>query len=131
MFIAILSALWLGSKNGNYWPFTLVLGAVALYWFLEWPSRRGTTTFAIQDTSSQVLIGVALIGIGIFTLWLGFSEFSEPVKFHWMIPNLLTNLIRNSVGSIGVSLLLWWIGCGIIFSGLRSLHFNRNKTKNS
>lgn len=54
-------------------------------------------------------------------MWLGVSEFSAPVHFSRAFSNLIANLIRNTIGSIGVSLLMWWFGGVFILMAIERL----------
>lgn len=63
-------------------------------------------------------------------MWLGFSEFSAPVHFSRAFSNLIANLIRNTIGSIGVSLLMWWFGGVFILMAIERLRPSKRTSPN-
>jgi cation transport ATPase len=128
--IAFLSACWLSVKTDNYWAVIFILVVVGLYFFLTWSFKRGSLKLSAQQFTINTLIGLAIMGCGITLMWLGFSEFSAPVHFSRTFSNLIANLIRNTIGSIGVSLLMWWFGGVFIFMAIERLRPSKHASPN-
>lgn len=121
MLIAVLSAIWAGTHTGNYWGVPIVLVAAFLYWFLEWPSHQNSTISVLQYGITRILAGLVVCGLGAFSIWMGVAEMSAPVTFFYKLSNLIANFIRDVVGSIWVSFILWWVGGALMVSGIRLL----------
>ncbi|HZW24019.1 MAG TPA: hypothetical protein VFF26_00915 [Gallionella sp.] len=119
MLIAVLSAIWAGIRTENYWGIPIVGGAALLYWFLEWPSRQNPTISVLQHGITRILAALVVGGLGMFSVWLGVAEISAPVTFAFNSSNLIANLIRDTIGSVWISLILWWAGGALMVSGFR------------
>lgn len=124
VFVAFLSAISAGGRTGNYWGGIVVFFAASLYLLLEWPSRKGSSLSSVQYGVTHTLIGFFFMTVGIFTIWQGFSEFTKPVIFSRSLSNLVIQVIRDTFGSIGVSVLLWLVGYAIAIIGVRLLRFS-------
>ena len=127
---AFVSTCWLGLRTGNYWPALFISFVVVLYYSLTWPFKTGSLRLSIQQLIINTFVGLAIIGGGIFSIFLGFSEFSAPVHFSLALSNLIANLIRNTIGSFGVSLLMWCVGCMFIFVGVGRLRLSKLSSSN-
>ena len=127
---AFLSACWLGLRTGNYWSVAFVLFVVALYYFLTWSLQQNSSMHFVQQFAINTLIGLAIMGLGCMAIWLGISEFSAPIDFSRTLPNLAVNLVRNTLGSIGVSLLMWWFGGVLIFVAIGRLRVSKLASPN-
>ena len=126
--IAVSATLW----AGKYFMAVLLLIPISLYWFLEWPSRKKAYLSAIQYGVTRTLYGILLCGIGLFSIWKGIVEFSTPVSFFYAILDFVAGLIREhfgAIGSMGISILLWWFGGLIFFTGVRLLSFGTLNTE--
>jgi len=130
VFSAFISACWLGVRTGNYWAVVFILFVVALYYFLTWSFQQNSSMHFVQQFSINTLIGLAIMGVGFMAIWLGISEFSAPIDFSRTIPHLAVNLIRNTMGSIGVSLLMWWFGGVLIFVAIARLRVSKLASPN-
>jgi hypothetical protein len=121
MLVAFISATWAGTRTGNYWGIPIVLVAAFLYWFLEWPSRQNSTMSVLQYGITRILAGLVFSGLGALAIWLGVAEISAPVTFVFMPTKIIFNLIRDTAGSIWVTLIFWWSGGMLMVSGYRLL----------
>lgn len=121
---AFLSTYWLGVKTDNYWPVIFILVVVGLYFFLTWSFKKGSSTLAVQQFSTNTLIALVFMGAGLMAIWLGISELSTPIHFNLALTNLIVNLIRSTFGSIAVSLLMWWAGGVIIYFAIGRLRLS-------
>lgn len=127
---AFLSACWLGVRTGNHWAVVFIFFIVALYFFLTRSFQYSSSMHVIQLFSANTLIGLVIMGIGVMAVWLGISELSVPVHFSRTLSNLIANSIRNTIGSIGVSLLMWWFGVVLIFIAIGRLRVSKPTSPN-
>lgn len=121
MLVAVISATWAGTSTGNYWGIPIVLVAAFLYWFLEWPARRSSTVSALQYGITRILAGLVFSGLGALSIWLGFAEISAPVTFSFIPTRIIFGFIRNTAGSIWITLIFWWCGGTFMVYGYRLL----------
>lgn len=123
---AFLSASWLSVRTDNYWAVIFILFVVGLYFFLTWSFKRGSIKLSAQQLTTDTLITTAITGCGITFIWLGISEFSAPIHFSRSFSNLTASLIRNTFGSIGVSLLMLWFGGVFIFMAFERIRTSKH-----
>jgi hypothetical protein len=64
---------------------------------------------------------LAVIGLGIFIIYLGVSELTEPLQFDRPRRDAAVYVIRQLVGSLGLAILLVVFGAIVIFRGYRML----------
>jgi len=128
---AFLTACWLGVRVGNYRPVLFLLFVVVLYFFLTWPFQKNSSIDFIQRYVINVLTALAIMLVGLMLIWLGISEFSAPIDFSRRRFDLVNNLIRNTVGSIGVSVLMWFFGGALIFVAIGRLRVSKLRSRNS
>jgi len=121
--IAFVSAVWAGVHNGNLWGTVIVFIAWAIYILIDWPSRKRSSTAALQYGMIRALSGLLFFGLGAFSIWRGFSEFSSPVTFSYPLINDVAWAIRKALGSISISMLLWGLGAALLTIGIRLLSF--------
>ncbi|MES1982097.1 MAG: hypothetical protein V4443_06435 [Pseudomonadota bacterium] len=121
MLVAVISATWAGTRTGNYWGIPIVLVAAFLYWFGEWPARQSSTISALQYGITRILAGLVFSGLGAFGIWLGLAEISAPVTFAFIPTRIILGFIRDTAGSIWITLILWWFGGTLMVSGYRLL----------
>ncbi|TCJ11944.1 hypothetical protein EZJ19_13340 [Parasulfuritortus cantonensis] len=119
--VALWSAISAGTRTGSYWGVLIVLAAAGAFLFLEARPRRGTALYAFQYLFVRLLLALAVIGLGIFAIYLGLSELVEPLQFGRIRLDLASRVIRQLVGSPGLSILFCAIGAWLIFKGFRML----------
>jgi hypothetical protein len=105
-----------GIKTGNYSPL-LMLVPCGLFWFLELRFTAGTTAHAFQYVTIRVLTSLVVVGAGVYLIYLGISELSEPVSVSRL--RVFAYAVRALVGSEGLAALLFVLGAITVVSGLR------------
>jgi hypothetical protein len=133
--ILFLTALWgallAGSRTGNYLGSMIVLAVIAIYAFFETPSNGDRTKTVAKLAIFRFMFGLIILCGGIIFIYLGFSEFSKPVKLEG-VPYLLGDLlplIRQAFGSLAVSLTLWGLGAFGALTGVRIVWLGIKKLK--